>query len=211
MAGLCCLVLAGLCGANTVLLQAGENPIPSYILDVQRLCTLEICTDAGEKTAGAELVVYQVGKIDATSLSLSFVLHDDFIKSEVDLMAEGNSRRKQVIESLYRYVSENKIQPYQKVTLDATGTANLVVPQGAYLICQRQENETSIQATLVGVPCVDESLRQWQYQMRIQLKAKLGSVPTGDRQNSAGYAGLALIAGGGLLGLGFARKRCSKR
>ena len=187
-----------------------EKRVPPYILDIYQDCTLEIQTDAGKQAAGAELMVYQVGRIDATSLSLSFVLNEEFEKSNADLMAEGNSKRSQTIETLYEYVQEQQIKPFQRVKLDRTGTKELQVPQGAYLICQTEENETTIQATLVGVPSVDESFSEWQYQMKVQLKADMNAVPTGDNQSGMLYAGVAVIALALLLVLCFARGRSRK-
>ena len=180
-------------------LQAAENQIPErelppYILNVQQDCTLEIQTDVSRKTAGTELLVYRVGKIDATSLSLSFVLNEEFEESKADLIATGNTERRQAIETLYEYVLDKKINPFQTVVLDEAGKARICVPQGAYLICQKEDDEMQIQATLVGVPCVSESLNEWQYSMKVQLKVGLASVPTGDTQNSMLYAALAIAA-----------------
>ena len=215
LAGLSCIVLTVLTGGRPISLKAEETQLPErkvppYILDIYQECTLEIQTDVGRNTAGAELMVYQVGKIDATSLSLSFVLDEKFEGSKADLMAEGNAKRSQAIETLYQYVKDHKIEPFQRVQLDDAGAARLIVPQGAYLICQIEEGETKIQASLVGVPCVDQFGSSWQYQMKVQLKANLGSVPTGDTQNEMMYVGLAGIAVVLLATLLLARKRCCK-
>ena len=220
MAGIGCLVFVMLTGCSRFTVQAAENRIgiageaerkvPPYILDTQKECTLEIQTEAAQKTAGVRLAVYQVGKIDATRLSLSFVLNEDFDESKADLMAEGNAERRQTIETLCNHISRNQIKPFQMVTLDERGEAELDVPQGAYLICRTEEDETQIQASLVGVPFVSESLTEWQYHMKVQLKVNLGSVPTGDTQNGMVYGGLAMAAVALLAVLIFARKRRKK-
>ena len=226
MISIVCLILTVLSGGGQLSLQAAEpisaayenmfdseeeSKVPPYILDVQRECILDIQTDAAQKAAGSKLEIYQVGKIDATSLSLSFVLTEAFEGSNADLMADGNSQRKQTIEVLYEYMEKNHIKPFRTAQLDHEGQAQLVIPQGVYLICQREQGETAIQATLVGVPCVDESLSEWQYQMKLQLKARLVPVATGDTQNIAGYAALVAILVVLVAVLLLARKRAAKK
>ncbi len=208
--GLCCLVFAVLASCHRLPVQAAESKVPPYILDVQRDCTLDIKTDMAQKTEGTKLSVYQVGRIDATSLSLSFVLNEPYEDSKADLLATGNAKRQQTIETLYEYISKKQLRPYTTAMLDENGMAHLEVPQGAYLICQMKESETKIQATLVSVPCVSETLDGWIYDMEVQLKAMTESVPTGDSQNMMGYAALALIAVLLLVFLIFARKRSKK-
>ena len=221
IAGIGCLVFVILVGGSKLPVRAAENQkeqniemegkVPPYILDVQKECVLEIQTDVTQKTEGAMLTIYQVGKIDATSLSLSFILNEAFEGSKAELMNEGNTERRQAIETLCSYASDNHIKPFQTVQLDGTGGVRLTVPQGAYLICQLEEGETQIQSSLVGVPCVGESLNEWQYHMVVQLKAGLISVPTGDMQNGILYTGLILAAVLLLFILILARKRrCGK-
>lgn len=189
---------------------AAERKVPPYILDVKRQCMIDIRTDAAQKTAGEKLAVYQVGLIDATSLSLSFVLCEPFEKADVDLLATGNTQRRQTIETLCEYVTSRNLKPSTVVTLDKDGEIQLEVPQGAYLICQAEKGEIEIQPTLLSVPYVSESLDGWIYDMEVELKATVEAVPTGDSQNLMGYAGLVIAAVLLLLLLLFARKRREK-
>ncbi len=205
-ASVCCLIFAVLVSCHKLPVSAAERKAPPYILDVRRNCTLDIQTDTAQKTAGAKVALYQVGRIDATSLSLAFVLNEPYEDSKVDLLATGNTQRKQAIEMLCTYIAKNKPEPDAVTVLDENGAAQLRVPQGAYLICQTEESETKIQATLVSVPYVSETLDEWIYDMEVQLKAVAESVPTGDSQNLVGYTALALIAVLLLVFLLFARK-----
>lgn len=186
---------------------AAERKAPPYILDTERQCTIAIQTDTAQKTAGKKLAVYQVGLIDATSLSLSFVLSEPFKEAEVNLLAAQSAERKQVIEKLCEYVEKGSMNPVKVVTLSEQGNVKIEVPSGAYLICQAEEGETKIQPTLVSIPYVSESMDSWIYDIEIELKAMAESVPTGDRQNMGGYVGITIAAGLLLLLLILVRKR----
>ena len=209
--GVFCLFITTLLGCFKLPVSASERKVPPYILDTKRQCKLSIKTDINQGTAGEVLEVYQVGRIDATSLSLSFVLNEEFEASKVNLMEEGNAKRKQVIETLYEYAKQQKIAPMVTVKLDETGTAELLLPQGAYVIYQRQggqtEKKTLIQAAMVGLPGVGDLQDAWVYELEIQLKATQETVTTGDWQDPILYVSLA---GASLLLLGLlmlARKR----
>ncbi len=204
------LVLMVGASCHRVPVSAAERTAPPYILDVRRDCILDIRTDATQKTAGTKLSVYQVGRIDATSLSLSFVLNEPFTDAKVDLMAEGNTQRRKAIEILCEYISKNQLKPAKVAVLDENGAAQLKVQQGAYLICQTGDGETKIQPTLVGVPFVSESLDEWIYKMTVQLKAVAEPVPTGDLHDPVGYVSLAVAAIILLALLMFARRRSEK-
>lgn len=208
---LCCLIFAVLAGCNRIPVQAAERKEPPYILNTRQECTLTIRTGADHSAAGEKLALYQVGRIDGTSLSLSFVLSEPFEGADVDLMAIGQEERRQTIEKLWEYAAAGELAPERIVELDENGEASLEVSQGAYLICQAEQSSTKIQATLVGVPYVSESLNEWVYNMNVQLKAVEQSVPTGDTQNAAGYTALAIATVLLLLLLLLARRRAKKK
>ena len=212
-ASVCCLIFAVLASCHRLPVQAAEREVPPYILDVQRDCKLDIKTDKAQAAAGEKLSVYQVGRIDATSLSLSFVLNEPYEDLKVDLLATGNTQRKQTIETLCDYIAKNKLEPDAVAKLNQDGEVQLKVPQGAYLICQAEaeESKTRIQATLISVPYVSETLDGWIYDMDVQLKAVTESVPTGDSQNLVGYAALAVLAVLLLVFQLFARRRSKKK
>ncbi len=207
---ICCLIFAVLGSCHKLPVSAAERKAPPYILDAHRECVLDIRTDPPQNTAGVKLEIYQVGRIDATSLSLSFVLNEPYEDSKVDLLTTGNTQRRRAIETLCEYISKNKQEPDAVAVLDENGAAQLKMPQGAYLICQAEESETKIQATLVSVPYVSEALDEWVYDMEVQLKAVTETVPTGDSQNIWEYAALAVIAVLLLAVLVFACKRGKK-
>ena len=207
----CCLIFAVLASCHRLPVQAAEREVPPYILDVQRDCMLDIKTDKAQAASGEKLSVYQVGRIDATSLSLSFVLNEPYEDLKVDLLATGNTQRKQTIETLCDYIAKSKLEPDAVAKLNQDGEVQLKVPQGAYLICQAEESKTKIQATLISVPYVSETLDGWIYDMDVQLKAVTESVPTGDSQNLVGYAALAVLAVLLLVFLLFAHRRSKKK
>ena len=207
----CCLIFAVLASCHRLHVQAAEREVPPYILDMQRDCMLDIKTDKAQAASGEKLSVYQVGRIDATSLSLSFVLNEPYEDLKVDLLATGNTQRKQTIETLCDYIAKSKLEPDAVAKLNQDGEVQLKVPQGAYLICQAEESKTKIQATLISVPYVSETLDGWIYDMDVQLKAVTESVPTGDSQNLVGYAALAVLAVLLLVFLLFAHRRSKKK
>lgn len=202
---------AAAAGCHGVPVGAAEQKIPPYLLDIGRPCAIEIHTEGTPKTAGEKLAVYQVGRIDATSLSLSFVACKDFEEAHVDLLATESAKRQEVIETLQQYASNRQIQPEQVVTLDETGAARLEVAQGAYLIFQIGRGEAEIQPTLVSLPCVNRSLDEWIYEADVTLKAIPEAPPTGDWSNGLLYAGLAGAAGLALALLILARKRGKRK
>ena len=195
LAGAFCLFVTTLFGSYKLPVSANERRIPPYILDTSRQCKLQINTDKKQGTEGEELEIYQVGRIDATNLSLSFVLQEEFRQSEVNLMEQGNSKRRKMIDALYEHAKLHKISPVAKVKLDENGSAELLLPQGAYMIYQRQqekmEEKTWIQPALVGLPDVGDLQNAWNYELEIQLKAAKEAVVTADAQEPMVYAALA--------------------
>ncbi|MBQ7016992.1 MAG: hypothetical protein IJN10_08580 [Firmicutes bacterium] len=189
------LTVTTLLGQLKLPVSATESKIPPYILDTKQQCRLHINTDNELGTAGEILEIYQVGLIDATSLSLAFVLNKEFEASGEDLMVQGHAERSGVIRKLYEYAVQQKIQPTAKAILDESGSADLVLPQGAYLIHhsprEKEEGKTMIQSALVGIPGVGDGRDAWVYEMEVQLKAAQESVVTGDLQDPVLYVSLA--------------------
>ena len=193
-----------------------------YILDTDRECEIRIQTDVKQNTAGEKLAIYQVGLVDATSLSLSYVLTDTFEETKADLTGTENAKRAQAIETLREYAEKKQVKPDAIVVIQEDGTAQLKVPQGAYLICQvkeeaepdeaasEAESQTVIQPALVGIPYVGESLDSWVYELEVQLKAAQKNIATGDLQDPLWYGALAGTAGVLLGLLLLARKRGKK-
>lgn len=215
LCGLICLAVLVLASYQRLAVSAAQKQIPPYILDTGRECWIHIQTDVKQDTAGEELAVYHVGLVDATSLSLSYVLAEAFAQTEVDLTVTESAKRAQTIEKLREYAEKKQVKPYDTVVLKEDGTAMLKVPQGAYLICQvitetGEEERTVIQPTLVGVPYVSDSMDSWIYELEVQLKAAQKNIATGDLQDPLLYGGLvgAMVV---LLGFLFLARRRGKK
>lgn len=166
--------------------------------DMEHPCTIsvEIEWSGQQPVKEKTMAIYQVGEVDQESQSLGFVLTEAFIKSGADLSAASSEEVRVSIEKLKE--TARGLKPLAIGDFDRQGRCSFHVTPGVYLICQTDDDKMpDIQASLISVPTVDETLQGWVYEVEAKPKARWEkeNVETGDRSDWRPWLALALGCG----------------
>ena len=172
-------------------------------------CCIEISTESNHKTTGEELRLYCVGVVDPESPSLSFRLSEAFLESGVNLQETDTAAQRKMIETLCRFIRDQEVLPQNHVVIDASGSAQVKVAPGLYLIDQPTAIRSHIQSSLVSAPQVNLEGPNWTDHIKVQLKAAPieETVSTGDEEKPGVYLIISIGAATCLLILIWFRKK----